>query len=67
MSKQLPISGFKWMEPLTEEFSMTYDEETNDKGYTLVVDLHDPEGETKKEGVLAPHDRGFSPSRSITS
>ena len=38
-----------------------YDEETNDKGYTLVVDLHDPEGETKKEGVLAPHDRGFSP------
>ena len=60
MSKQLPISGFKWMEPLTEEFSMTYDEETNDKGYTLVVDLHDPEGETKEEGVLAPHDRGFS-------
>ena len=42
MSKKLPISGFKWIEPLTEEFIMNYDEE-NDKGYTLVVDLHYPE------------------------
>ena len=32
MSKKLPISGFKWIEPLTEEFIMNYDEESNDKG-----------------------------------
>ena len=41
MSKKLPISGFKWIEPLTEDFIMNYNDDS-DLGYTLEVDLHYP-------------------------
>lgn len=41
MIKKLPYSGFQWVDPLTEDFIMNY-EESNEKGYTLEVDLHYP-------------------------
>lgn len=41
MSKKLPISGFKWIEPLTEDFIRNYNDDS-DLGYTLEVDLHYP-------------------------
>ena len=41
MSEKLPTSGFKWIDPLTEDFIMNYDDDSN-VGYTLEVDLHYP-------------------------
>lgn len=41
MSRPLPYKNFKWVEPLTEEFILNYNEDS-DIGYTLEVDLEYP-------------------------
>ena len=41
MSRPLPYKNFKWIEPLSQEFIMNYNE-NSDVGYTLEVDLEYP-------------------------
>ena len=41
MIKKLPLNGFKWSDPnkCTSEFTKNYDEEKNNKGYLLEIDI----------------------------
>jgi hypothetical protein len=55
MSEKLPISNFKWCE-IDENFVKNYNYETNNKGYTLEVDLEYPDSlhELHNDFPLAP-------------
>ena len=43
MAKKLPYGGFKWIDTVSMETIMNYDENNTDIGYTLEVDLEYPE------------------------
>jgi hypothetical protein len=42
MSEKLPVNGFKYVDFITEDFVMSYNYESNDKGYVLEVDIDYP-------------------------
>jgi hypothetical protein len=68
MSEKLPVNQFEYVDFLTEEFIMSYDYETNSKGYVLEVDIDYPTElhETHNDYPLAPEHMVINKIKKLT-